>query len=155
MRKDTLSLLPLTVVALALLPLQADSVQPNCFNPTSSLASTVRGPTAGDEQFFTLPVGPSNIMFILDSSGSMKTLPQCGDNIQNSWGDATGPATCQWPIASVLSIPSSAGVTGTCDVSGDSNLAWMANYVPTATLYDAGHGVAADGLDDRPTWGTG
>jgi type IV pilus assembly protein PilY1 len=155
MRKNTTGLVPLAVVALALLPLQADSVQPNCFNPTSSLASTVRGPTAGDEQFFTLPVGPSNIMFILDSSGSMQTLPQCGDNITSAWGGADGPATCQWPISTVLNIPSSAGVTGTCDVSADPNLAWMSTYVPTASLYDPGHGVASTGLSDQPTWGIG
>ncbi len=152
-RSRNLGLALVALLAAVVLPLGADGTVPDCFNPTTSLASTTRGPTTGDEQFFTLPVGPSNIMFVLDSSGSMETLPQCGDNIDASWGGTDAPAICQWPVDAVLSVPSSTGVRGTCDVSGDPNLTWMQTYTPKATPYDTGHPFVTGGLDDRPGWG--
>jgi hypothetical protein len=69
----------LALLLAALLPYQADGTAPDCFNVSASLGSTTRGPASGDEQFFTLPAGPANIMFLLDSSGSMANLPQCND----------------------------------------------------------------------------
>ena len=152
-RNRNLGLALLALLGVAVLPLQADGTSPNCWNATGSLASTTRGPTTGDEQFFTLPVGPSNIMFLLDSSGSMETIPQCGDNIDSAWGGSDAPAICQWPVDAMLSVPSTTGVQGTCDVSGDPNLAWMATYTPQSTPYDTGHPYVTGGLDDRPGWG--
>jgi hypothetical protein len=160
MRKNSLVIaLPVLLVAFVL-PLQADSVQPDCFNVTSSLASTVRGPTVGDEQFFTLPSGPSNIMFVLDSSGSMAELPQCGDG---NWGD-NGSPRCTYPLSSGSTTAgrvkypahaSSSDTVGTCAVSGDTYLSWMLGYVPVVAdgPYDKGHGTSSAGLIDQPSWG--
>ncbi len=113
---------------------------------------------AGDEKFFTLPVGPSNVMFMLDVSGSMNSIPQCGD--ANDWANGA-LSTCKWPAAfSSLATPAvgTAAAVGTCSVpvASEPNLAWMANYNPTAhALVDAGRGTAANGLVDAPPWGTG
>jgi len=143
------------VAVLALLPLESDGGQAECGMSSRSLASTVNNPTAGDETFFTLPVGPANIMLLLDASGSMNELPQCGD-ASDAWAASGALATCQWPT---LTPPSgSAGSVsgvGSCDMTGNANLAWMHGYTPTATLVDPGLGTASNGLRDTPTWGTG
>jgi type IV pilus assembly protein PilY1 len=147
-----LRLLPVGVAALLAIPLRSDGGLP-CDNVTTSLQSTLNNPIAGDEKFFTLPVGPSNVMFLLDVSGSMKNIPQCGD--ANAWGDGSALASCKWPTFASVSNPSVGGVNanGTCNVSGD--LAWMTSYTPTTTLVDPGHGTATNGLVDAPPWGTG
>ena len=151
--------LSLTAAVLVLLPLRSDG-GPACDNATTSLASTQNNPVAGDEQFFTLPVGPSNVMFLLDTSGSMDNVPQCGD--ASSWGDGSALATCKWPTfanVSAPAIPASAGINvnanGSCNMTGNANLAWMHDYEPTAALVDPGLGVASNGLTDQPSWGTG
>jgi type IV pilus assembly protein PilY1 len=147
-RRKLLTGLAIGLAAAAMLPLRTDGGQSECCNVASSLASTINNPTAGDEQFFTLPVGPANLMLLLDTSGSMDELPQCGDS---DW--ATDLPTCSWPAA--LPLRATNGVNGTCSVSGDANLAWMHSYTPTDALVDPGLGLSANGLDDRPTWGTG
>ncbi len=156
--RKLLGWLPLAA-ALALLPLRSDggpAAQTPCANNTSSLASTLQSPVNGDEQFFTLPVGPSNVMFLVDTSGSMDQLPQCGD-ANNAWNDSAAPATCKWPALANPPNPAAgnSSIAGTCDLHANADLAWMHAYVPAATLVDPGHGLAANGLDDRPGWGTG
>lgn len=150
-RKTILSYASAAVAALLVLPLRSDGGAP-CDIATTSLQSTINNPVAGDEKFFTLPIGPSNVMFLLDTSGSMSNIPQCGD--ANDWGNGA-LATCNWPTFGSVANPTAGNVTGdgTCTVSG--NLAWMANYTPTSTFVDPGFGTASSGLVDQPTWGTG
>src|SRR5512140_2811851 len=91
-----LRLMPVGVAALLAVPLSSDGGLP-CDNATTSLTSQLNNPIAGDEKFFTLPIGPSNVRFLLDTSGSMGNVPRCGG--ANYWGD-TGSGmlpTCQWP----------------------------------------------------------
>jgi hypothetical protein len=160
-RRKVLAAVGFALATAGLAPLRSDGGQAECCNAASSLASTVNNPTAGDEQFFTLPVGPANVMMLLDASGSMGALPQCGDGYA-TWNDSSPLTTCAWPAA--LAIPASAGVSGTCNVTADANLSWMHGYTPTATLVDPGRGVAtyttppvvtAATLTDTPSWGTG
>ena len=106
--------------AAAVLPLRGDCGQNECANTTTSLASTINNPVAGDEQFFTLPVGTTNLMLLLDTSGSMGELPQCGDA---SFSTNNALLTCRYPTLSTN--------TGTCDVRGNTNLAWMHTYDPS------------------------
>jgi type IV pilus assembly protein PilY1 len=153
-RAKILSYVSVAGAALILLPLRSDGFPSACDSATTSLQSTLNNPVAGDEKFFTLPVGPSNVMFLLDTSGSMNNLPQCGD--ANTWGDGSALPTCTWPTFGSFSAPTSGNVAGdgTCTVSG--NLSWMTNYkAPFPALVDPGHGTATNGLVDQPTWGTG
>lgn len=150
MRKQQLGTAVMALVALAFLPLASDGGVPESCNMATSLASQVAGPVAGDESFFTLPVGPANIMLLLDSSGSMDDLPQCF----NGWGSGS----CTPPAISVGDHQAE----GTCDLSRSPGLDWMNDYTPTATYADPGHGRAyfdppanTIALDDRPNWGAG
>lgn len=157
MHRTTIILRMLLVASVVLvLPLASDGTpQPQCDNVTTSLASTINNPVAGDEKFFTLPIGPSNVMFLLDVSGSMQNIPQCGD--ANQWGDGNALASCQWPTFASVSNPTSGNVNsdGTCSVSGNANLSWMANYDPTKVdLVDSGKGTLSNGLVDNPPWGS-
>jgi hypothetical protein len=93
-RRNLLVTLALGLAAATLLPMRGDCGQNECANTTTSLASTVNNPVAGDEQFFTLPVGTTNLMILLDASGSMGELPQCGDG---DFGSSGALATCKWP----------------------------------------------------------
>jgi type IV pilus assembly protein PilY1 len=141
-RRNLLWALALGLATAALLPLRGDCGQNECANTTTSLASTINNPVAGDEQFFTLPVGTTNLMILLDTSGSMDQLPQCGDN---AFGSGT---KCPYPTLSAN--------TGTCNVLSNTNLAWMHDYKPTAEYVDPGRGIdAGNGLVDQPAWGTG
>jgi hypothetical protein len=155
-RKTVLFRLLLVAMMVLALPMSSDGT-PQCDNTTTSLASTVNNPVAGDERFFTLPIGPSNVMFVLDVSGSMSNLPQCGD--ENTWGDASAAVGgCVWPTTwNTISNPAvgSASDEGTCNTTANTTLNWMTNYTPTATLVDPGHGTASSGLKDLPPWGTG
>jgi type IV pilus assembly protein PilY1 len=154
-RTRILSTVSIAAAGLLVLPLRSDGTPTACDNVTTSLQSTLTNPVAGDERFFTLPVGPSNVMFLVDTSGSMDNIPQCGD--ATSWGSNALP-TCTWPTFASVSAPSSAGQVasdGTCDVASNTNLAWMLNYTPTSTLVDPGFGTASNGLVDTPSWGTG
>ncbi|HVO19471.1 MAG TPA: hypothetical protein VMU15_09455 [Anaeromyxobacter sp.] len=154
-RANILSTLTAVAAILLFVPLRSDGGLP-CDNVTTSLQSTVNNPVAGDEKFFTLPVGPSNVMFMLDVSGSMNNIPQCGDG--DTWGASNALSTCQYPSFASLGTPAidAASALGTCSVSGNSSLSWMANYDPTANaLVDPGFGTASNGLKDLPPWGTG
>ena len=148
MNRSLLGTLALTLAAAAVLPLRGDCSQNECANTTTSLASTINNPVAGDEQFFTLPVGTTNLMLLLDTSGSMGELPQCGDG---DWGATGALATCRYPT-----LPTN---TGTCNVTGNPNLAWMHTYDPSAeALVDPGLGdmssLTPAGLRDVPSWGS-
>jgi len=158
-RRNLLVTLALGLAAATLLPLRGDCGQNECANTTTSLASTVNNPVAGDEQFFTLPVGTTNLMILLDASGSMGELPQCGDG---DFGSSGALATCKWPTyPDPASLSVGAGATfSTCDVSANANLKWMHDYDPNANaLADPGLGnlsaMTPAGLRDTPTWGTG
>jgi len=152
-RRNLLAGLAVSVAAAAILPHVvegASATQDQCCNVTTSLASTVNNPVAGDEQFFKLPVGPSNVMFLLDTSGSMNNLPQCGDmgnDGSGGWGDSTqATAACRWP-STTDKLPSGAAAfpdpTGSAassvilyDTSAIPDLAWMkdAKYQPDLTV---------------------
>ena len=98
MRKHSLTSILVALAAAAFLPLRSDgapTTSANCCNSTTSLASTINNPVTGDEAFFKIPSGPTNIMFLLDTSGSMVNLPQCGDN---AWNQGSLP-TCTAPAA--------------------------------------------------------
>ena len=156
------------LAALALSPLRSDGGQAQCCNAAGSLASTVNNPVAGDEQFFTIPNGPANVMFVEDCSGSMINLPQCGD-ASTGWASSSALTTCQWPATTDgLTTPPNASTGlgaaagsyqatygGTGNVSGNANLKWMTSFTPTSTLVDPGLGTASNGLVDQPSWGTG
>ncbi len=120
MRSRALVILLLVVV---LLPLADRADQATCCNATGSLASTAEGAVAGDEAFFKLPTGPSNVMFLLDTSGSMLNLPACGDST-SGWGGA-GLASC--------TSPSLSASTPACSATGSSlsNVTCMGGTVVT------------------------
>ena len=171
MRKPSLSPVLLAVALAAVVPLASDAQQAECCNTTTSVAASINSPVAGDEAFFKLPTGPSNVMFLLDTSGSMLNLPQCGDN---AW-DQSSLTTCTSPNLAVpnpnkTSIQTVNGVVmpskyttfaGTCtpNTSGyttaSSTLAWMEAVVPTNTYADVGMGVNSLPLSDCPPWGSG
>jgi type IV pilus assembly protein PilY1 len=169
MRKTTILLIALALVLAALLPFTDHADQATCCTATSSLASTVNNPVNGDESFFSLPTGPSNVMFLLDTSGSMLNLPQCGDS---AWDASGAPSTCTAPTLTVASPSCTASgattvtctnspvmVTGTCAPDTDgytttaSNLKWMEAVVPQAAYPDTGQTNAL--LWDCPLWGNG
>jgi type IV pilus assembly protein PilY1 len=159
-RKTPLALIAL--VGLFLVPIATDGGQNECGNSTESLTSTAAGPVNGDEAFFKLPSGPANVMFLLDTSGSMVEFSQCGDY---AWDDPSARTTCRSPT--LLAWPADSTVktttftyTGTCAPSlatspGGTNspLYWMEQVVPTTALPDPGQSNAL--LTDAPPWGTG
>lgn len=174
-RRNLLVGLALATATAAVLPHVvegASGTESQCCNVTTSLASTVNDPVAGDEQFFKLPVGPSNVMFLLDTSGSMIALPQCGDMV-NNWGSDSTEPLCRWPTTSekdangvLLSpqpFPNPTGTTypsnttGTCDVSMIPNLAWMADPKFKPDPVNAPNNWADAGgwnalVNDAPPW---
>jgi len=174
MRKPSLTTVLLAAGALALLPFASDAQQAECCNATTSVGASINSPVAGDETFFKLPTGPSNVMFLLDTSGSMSNFPQCGDYNWDQSGSSL--ATCTSPNLAVPA-PSKSGSAqtihgvvmpskyttfyGTCtpNTSGyttaSSSLAWMEAVVPSNTYADNGYGVNALPLSDCPPWGNG
>ncbi|WP_375771848.1 PilC/PilY family type IV pilus protein [Archangium gephyra] len=75
-RKLTLSLVALVVVLL-----RADTAsaidQAACCLPTTSRLDALMNPAKGsDEKFFSRPGGPPNILFVIDTSGSMHSWPK-------------------------------------------------------------------------------
>ncbi len=147
--------------ALLLLPLRGQGVG-ECCNAATSLAATVNAPTNGDEKFFELPNGPSNVMFLLDNSGSMGNLPQCGDY---DFGSSSAPAGCNFPTSTADLPRPGSGVSGSCTLTNSPALQWMflknqAGVLLTSAdapaQFDAGKGVTAnvDGLVDNPSWGS-
>lgn len=160
-RTRSLSTLALAALALLALPLRSDGGPNECFTATQSYDATMHT-VSGDESFFRLPVGPANVMFLLDNSGSMDVPVQCGDGT-NGWNDPDGPR-CPWPTSTELPTPATGNTNYTCTVGG--TLSWMylkdsaGNPLTKATaptLVDPGHGTTANsiGLLDAPTWGTG
>lgn len=131
-----------------------------CCNAATTLAASVNEPTAGDEGFFKLSNGASNVMLLIDNSGSMFTFPQCtsmtgwgGDGCNFGTGTVSAPATpTSKTTAKIL-------VNGTCTprTDGISALAWMEDVKPRCDYADPGHGVDLDGAtvlqNDRPPWG--
>lgn len=146
----------LALVLAALLPLADHADQATCCTSTSSLASTVNNPVNGDEWFFRTPSGAANVMFLLDTSGSMNEFPQCGDY---QWDASAAPSTCTSP-SFTLSNPTSWGtsptytVTGSCSQNPASGIAWMDAVVATTTYADPGR-VNSLPLHDCPPWGDG
>ncbi|WNG49497.1 pilus assembly protein PilY [Archangium minus] len=72
--------LTLCLVALLVVVLRADTAvaidQAACCLPTTSRLDSLMNPTqGGDEKFFSRPGGPPNILFIIDTSGSMHAWP--------------------------------------------------------------------------------
>ncbi|MCY1080579.1 PilC/PilY family type IV pilus protein [Archangium lansingense] len=98
-RKLTLSLVAILVVLL-----RADTAsaidQAACCLPTTSRLDALMNPTRGsDEKFFSRPGGPPNILFIIDTSGSMHSWPKtwpttkgCSDSFLNGLGYASAEA---------------------------------------------------------------
>ena len=146
--------------ALLLLPLRGQGVG-ECCNVATSLAATVNAPVNGDQKFFELPNGPSNVMFLLDNSGSMDEMVQCGRRpVRRSERHQVRLAQQHRPGQA-----SAPGSTGTCTLTNSPNLAWMTLKDKIGVLYtkdtapnqfDPGHGAVAnvDGLIDNPTWGS-
>ncbi|HZH77556.1 MAG TPA: hypothetical protein VEY88_16140, partial [Archangium sp.] len=92
-RKLTLSLVALLVVLLR--ADTADAVdQAACCLPTTSRLDALMNPTKGsDEKFFSRPGGPPNVLFLIDTSGSMHAWPKkwpatpgCSDSFLNGLG---------------------------------------------------------------------
>lgn len=73
-----LSLLALAWLALAL-PAQADDEVACFYRKVSQLDRVVHPPQRGDNEFFTQSDVPPNLLWVLDNSGSMQTLPCNGD----------------------------------------------------------------------------
>jgi type IV pilus assembly protein PilY1 len=163
-------LLLVAILALALLPLMDHADQATCCASSSSLASTAKGAVVGDEAFFKLPTGPSNVMFLLDNSGSMAELPQCGDN---GWGGieecnppgftASNPSCTAAGSTDPTKLTCTGGsvvVKGTCapktdgyTVTGTTDLGWMEAVTPQAGYADPGRTNSL--LWDCPLWGNG
>lgn len=92
-RKLTLSLVALLVVLL-----RADAAsaidKAACCLPTTSRLDALMNPVKGsDEKFFSRPGGPPNILFVIDTSGSMHSWPKawpgtkgCSDDFLNNLG---------------------------------------------------------------------
>ena len=92
-RKLTLSLVALFVVLL-----RADTAsaidQAACCLPTTSRLDALMNPVKGsDEKFFSRPGGPPNILFVIDTSGSMHSWPKtwpttkgCSNSFLNGLG---------------------------------------------------------------------
>ena len=163
MRSRKLSSILLAVVAAAFLPLRSDGDQATCCTATTSLATTVNNPVTGDESFFKLPSGPSNVMLLLDTSGSMDNFPACGDF---AWDNGSAPATCKTPALATPAAPSGTTlvtVTGTCKPYNGGTVAapdgtaaslqWMESVVPKDGYADPGQTNAL--LWDCPPWGNG
>ncbi len=164
-------------VALAL-PFASDGAG-ECCNATTTLASGINDPVNGDEDFFKLSNGASNVMLLVDSSGSMAHLPRCGDNGWSGTSASSGCGTAQitapddppvsktvakilvngtcLPSTETANLVKSGGIWKTLNAT---TLAWMESVKPQATYADPGHGIqyAADGTtvlqDDRPPWST-
>ncbi len=164
-RTRSLTSLGLAALALLAVPLRSDGGANECFTTSQSYDATIHSVT-GDESFFKLPIGPANVMMLVDNSGSMFNLVQCTDdsNGRGVWNDRSGGSKCVYPTAAELPTPALGVTNYTCTVGG--TLDWMnlkdgagapLTKAAAPTLVDPGHGPAANsiGLLDAPTWGTG
>ncbi|HYO59488.1 pilus assembly protein PilY [Archangium sp.] len=94
-RKLTLSLVVLLVGGVVLRADTAVAIdQAACCLPTTSRLDALMNPTrGGDEKFFSRPGGPPNVLFVIDTSGSMHGWPRpwsatrgCSDSFLNKLG---------------------------------------------------------------------
>ncbi|HEX8440468.1 pilus assembly protein PilY [Archangium sp.] len=95
-RKLTLSLVALSALSVVLLRADTASAidQAACCLPTTSRLDALMNPIkGGDEKFFSRPGGPPNILFVIDTSGSMHNWPKawpetkgCSDTFLNGLG---------------------------------------------------------------------
>jgi type IV pilus assembly protein PilY1 len=95
-RKLTLSLVVLLVGGVLLRADTAVAIdQAACCLPTTSrLDALMNPPRGGDEKFFSRPGGPPNVLFVIDTSGSMHSWPRdwptktkgCSDSFLNGLG---------------------------------------------------------------------
>ncbi|HQR29045.1 MAG TPA: PilC/PilY family type IV pilus protein [Anaeromyxobacteraceae bacterium] len=160
------------LLAAIVVPIESDGDTAQCRLATGSYQAQVNSPVAGDEQFFRLPSGPSNVMLLLDNSGSMRDLPQCNSYNGTSGSDFSRTGTsdpCNAPalVAPATSTFPNSGnkvgdfrVRGTCYPATDTAItsaernpkaSWMESVTPTNDLPDPGH-AAYSGLTDSPPW---
>ncbi len=157
------------VLSAGLLPMRSDGDSAQCRNVTTSLSAQVNDPVAGDEAFFKLPSGPSNVMLLLDNSGSMRALPQCDNFDENDFTNTSTSSACSAPpltAPAASRFPSSGNtvgsflVRGTCYPATDTGItsgernagaAWMEGITPTDALPDPGH-TATSLMNDSPPW---
>ena len=169
--------LGLALLALAVVPLASDqAMDPTC-NATGSFAGGIADPVNGDEAFFKQVNPGANIMLLIDSSGSMANLPQCGDSDWSTGGSTSLTNACGTPEIPVPTTPANtvvAAVNGSCLPATDTNTAalgclsggsaagctglkWMESVVPQVDYADKGNGgtQSTDDMYDCPPWGNG
>ena len=169
--------LGLALLALAVVPLASDqAMDPTC-NATGSFAGGIADPVNGDEAFFKQVNPGANIMLLIDSSGSMAQLPQCGDGSWSTGGSTSLTNACGTPEIPAPATPANtivAAVNGTClpatdpntatlgclsggSAAGCTGLKWMENVVPQVDYADKGNGgnQSTDDMYDCPPWGNG
>ena len=76
MRSTIGALLLLTLIAIVPLASDAGAGQAKCCNLAASFAQNLFPGGTGDEDFFTVPGGPPNVMVLLDTSASMLNFPK-------------------------------------------------------------------------------
>jgi type IV pilus assembly protein PilY1 len=110
--------LPALALALALLPASAAASDAACSMLSSSYADAILNPPKGeDTEFFASTGGVPNVMFLLDTSGSMIRLPP--DGASAGWGTFEKPLNvakdmgygCTNPYANALVFHSPCGET--------------------------------------------
>ena len=143
----------IAALLVAIVPVASDQAMDATCNATGSLTSGVTDPVNGDEAFFKQVNPGSNVMILLDNSGSMAAQPQCD---YAGWGTFN----CVTPSINVPAAPSSPQtaptvyVNGTCSpatldatytvgtVTATPQLLWMENVTPQRTFADLGNGGA-------------
>lgn len=95
MRSTIGALLLLTLIAIVPLASDAGAGQAKCCNLAASFAQNLFPGGAGDEDFFTVPGGPPNVMILLDDSGSMRHFPR--PFIPTTFTLSNGSGTCLMP----------------------------------------------------------
>src|SRR5512137_580019 len=136
MRRPLAALLSLLLVGLAPLVSDAGAGQARCCNLASSFTQNLFPGGSGDEDFFTVPGGPPNVMMLLDSSGSMLNFPKA--------------------------LPFPAGLSasqGTCSVAEFEDVA-AARLVAGQSTYESAFSYSttnnpANGNSNNPPWVTG
>jgi hypothetical protein len=177
MKNPRIRTIGLAVLLVAVVPVASDQAMDATCNATGSLAGGIADPVNGDEAFFKMVNPGANIMLLLDSSGSMANLPQCGDSDWSTGGSTSTTNACGTPRIPVPATPANtvvAAVNGTCLPATDTNsatwgclngstaaactgLTWMENVAPQTAYADPGYGgnQATDDMYDCPPWGNG
>ena len=157
-RSDRNLTLGLGLLLALCLPIVGDGQVNNaaCCNLASSFQSSIFQGGNGDEEFFAVPGGPPNVMFLLDNSGSMNELPNGLPTVASGTGTCSGTYLDNY-VALRTTVPYDNGYTtnlltdnppwglGTC--SGNSCLFlgtsyyryqdWTANSATARTSADA------------------